>query len=241
MKPIIQFLKTLYFACGVVIITVIVSILIFLFVTFKKEKKARKTFKNWGKYLFKLTGSKLEIEGLENLDSSENYLFCPNHTSAFDIYILSGYLPYNFAWISKETYFKIPFVGAAMKKLNCIEMNRSNPKKSFAALKKAADIIKQKKLSIAIFPEGTRSLDGNLQDFKRGSLYLAVETGIKIVPVAIIGTYEILPKNKYLVKKQNVKIIFSKPIDPPNKNKDSQLETLEKIKSEIKQNLLLTK
>ncbi|HPG30682.1 MAG TPA: lysophospholipid acyltransferase family protein [bacterium] len=237
MKKIPDILRTIFFYAGIFIITVAVCIGIVLAALLKKEKTARIFFKKWGKYIVKLTGSTVSLEGLENLDFSSNYLFCPNHSSAFDIYALSGYLPFDFAWISKETYFKIPLLAEAMRNINCIEMNRTNPKKAFASLKKAADIIRDKKLSIAIFPEGTRSPDGKLQDFKRGSLYLAVETGLKIIPVTIIGAFDILPKKRLIISRQNVKIIFSKPLNPPDKNKETQRKTIDEIKNIIKNNL----
>ena len=237
MKKIQDTIRTIYYYAGIFFITVAVCSGIFIATLLKKEKAARFFFKKWGKYIFKLTGSKITLEGLDNLDLASSYLFCPNHSSAFDIYALSGYLPFDFAWISKETYFKIPLLAGAMRNINCIEMNRTNPKKAFASLKKAADIIQKKKLSIAIFPEGTRSPDGKLQDFKRGSLYLAVETGLKIVPVTIIGAFDILPKNRIIISRQNVKIIFSKPLNPPDKNKDNQKKTIDEIKNIIKTNL----
>ena len=202
-----------------------------------KSKTAVALFKFWGKLIFKATGSTIEIQGLEKLDKNECYIFCPNHSSALDIYILSGYMPFDFCWVSKDAYLKVPVLGGAMRALNFISMDRNNPKKAFDSLKKSIDIISKKKLSFIIFPEGTRSLDGNLLPFKRGSLFISVHTGVKIVPTTIIGAFKILPKKKFLITRSNVKVIFGDPIPAPSQNKNDQIQTLEKIQGVISEQL----
>ncbi len=203
----ITIIRTIFYYPFEFIFTFFICSSIIIFSFFHFDKAARAIFRFWGKVLFTATGSKLEFIGLEKLNKNECYIFCPNHSSSFDIYLISGYLPYNFCWISKDTYLKIPILGRAMRALNFIGMERKNPKKSFAGLKKSVKIVNEKKLSIVIFPEGTRSLDGKLQPFKRGSLYIAIESGLKIVPTTLIGVYDILPKKKFLVQKSKVKII----------------------------------
>ena len=233
----IRIIHTILYYIFEFISTFVISLLIMAAAAIGRDKTAISLFKMWGRLIFKATGSTVELSGLENLDKKECYIFCPNHSSAFDIYLLSGYLPFDFCWVSKDAYLKVPVLGGAMRALNFIGMDRNNPKKAFASLKKSIDLILSKKLSFIIFPEGTRSLDGNLLPFKRGSLFIAVNTGVKIVPTTIIGAFAILPKKKILINRSKVKIIFSEPLPAPSQNKEEQIKTLELLSSVISKQL----
>ncbi|MDY6852337.1 MAG: lysophospholipid acyltransferase family protein, partial [Thermodesulfobacteriota bacterium] len=146
----------------------------------------------WARILLWTSLVRVQVIGGEELDPGESYVFVANHTSAYDILVLLAYLPFQFRWLAKEELFKIPFFGWAMARVGYIPINRSNPRESARSLIKAAEKIKAG-VSVVIFPEGTRSRDGLIHEFKRGSFTLAVRSGRPLVPVSISGTHRILP------------------------------------------------
>ncbi|MFA5405395.1 MAG: lysophospholipid acyltransferase family protein, partial [Ignavibacteria bacterium] len=160
-----------------------------------------------------IAGVKLKIEGSEHINGKEKYIFVSNHLSYFDIPVITSAIPNNIRFIYKKSISYVPFFGWAVYFGGYVAVDRSNARSGFEAIKKAASIIKNKGLSFIIFPEGTRSPDGNIGNFKRGAFLLAEEAKVKIVPVTIIGSDKILPKKSYTIKSGEVKIIFEKPID----------------------------
>ncbi|HDD43334.1 MAG TPA: 1-acyl-sn-glycerol-3-phosphate acyltransferase [Candidatus Desulfofervidus auxilii] len=166
----------------------------------------------WAKTILWVSGVKVKILGLENIDFKRPYVFAANHQSQYDIFTLLAHLPIQFKWMAKKSLFYIPLVGWGMKACGYIPVERENPKAAYQAILKALEIIKQG-FSIIIFPEGTRSLDGNIRSFKSGGFVLALRAKVPIVPVSIIGTFSILPKSGRRIRPGNVTIIIDRPID----------------------------
>ena len=160
----------------------------------------------------RIGGIRVEVEGLENLQPNQSYIFAANHQSQIDIPALQGYLNADFRWLAKKELFKVPIWGAAMRKAGYIPVDRSHGRKALKSLEKAAKKIAEG-TSVIIFPEGTRSIDGHLQPFKAGGMVLAIKAGVPLVPVGIVGTHEILPKGRLLIKPGRVKISLGQPID----------------------------
>lgn len=154
----------------------------------------------------------MQTEGKELLDANENYIFISNHLSYFDIPILMYAIPNNVRFIYRENLTKIPILGWGMYLGKYIPINRDNVREAMKSLKKAAGRIREG-ISVVIFPEGTRSMDGSLGEFKRGMFVLADEAKVPLVPTAIIGSNKIMPRGKFQIKSGNVKVVFSKPMD----------------------------
>lgn len=171
------------------------------------------TSKVFSKTLLAIAGVKLDITGLEQIDKKEKYIFVSNHSSYFDIPVLISAIPNNLRFIYKKSIAYVPFFGWSVYFGGYVAVDRSNARSGFEAIKKAASIIKTKGLSFIIFPEGTRSIDGSIGNFKRGAFILASEVKEKIVPVTLIGTNKVLPKKKYTIKSGTVKVIVGKPMD----------------------------
>jgi 1-acyl-sn-glycerol-3-phosphate acyltransferase len=177
------------------------------------------TAKTFSKTMLAIAGVKLKIEGIEKINKKEKYVFVSNHSSYFDIPILISAIPNNLRFIYKKSIAYVPFFGWSVYLGGYVPVDRSNARSGFEAIKKAADKIKNKGLSFIVFPEGTRSKDGNLGNFKRGAFLLASEAKEKIVPVTIIGSDKILPKKSFKIKSGVVKVIFGNPLDyKDNKN-----------------------
>ena len=166
----------------------------------------------WARSIASATGVSVVVEGRELLESGKPYIFAANHQSQFDIFALQGFLGVDFRWRAKKELFKVPIWGPAMRRAGYIPIDRSHGREALKSLDEAAQKIAAG-TSVIIFPEGTRSKDGKLQDFKAGAMLLAIKSGVDIVPVAIAGTHAVLPKGKLLTTPGKVNIRIGKPIE----------------------------
>ena len=169
----------------------------------------------WASSICRASGVKVVVSGTEKLDPEKPYIFAANHQSQFDILVLQGYLGIDFRWLAKKELFRVPIWGPAMRGAGYIPIDRSHGRQAIKSLDEAAQKITAG-TSVIIFPEGTRSRDGKLHEFKAGAMLLAIKSGVDIVPVAILGTYEILPKGRLLVTPGKVEIRVGSPIETRN-------------------------
>jgi len=161
----------------------------------------------------RMAGVRWKLIGLEQLPMTSNYIFMSNHVSNLDPPLLIPLLPRRVTVMVKKELFKLPILGRAMRMADFVPIDRSNRDAAIGSVREAATIVR-KGLDLVVFPEGTRSPDGRLLPFKKGSFYLAMDTGVPIVPVTILGTEELLPKGSVLARPGRVSIVFHSPIDP---------------------------
>ncbi len=186
----------------------------------------------WAKCILVASGVKVTVKGLPNIDPAGSYIYMSNHLSNFDIPILMSYLPVQFRWLAKAELFRIPLFGYAMKRAGYISIDRSDRKSAIQSLNKAAKIIRNG-VSVVIFPEGTRSQDNNIQPFKKGGFFLAIDSGVHIVPIIIHGTWSIMPKKQFLVKPGNVVLEITSPIESSDYTRETRDDLMEKIRNVI--------
>lgn len=165
-----------------------------------------------GRILCWVNGITVEVRGLEKIDLTKSYIFAANHQSQFDIFTLQAYSGFDFRWMAKKELFRIPIFGWGMRLAGYIPVDRSGGKKAVKSLDEAAKRIAGG-TSVIIFPEGTRSRDGHVHPFKAGAMVLAIKSKVPLVPVAIDGTYEVLPKGKMFAKPGKVVINIGDPIE----------------------------
>jgi 1-acyl-sn-glycerol-3-phosphate acyltransferase len=165
----------------------------------------------WARSILTVSRIRVVVRGLERIRPEQPYVFMSNHQSNFDIPVVLGFLPVQFRWLAKTELFKIPIFGRAMRGAGYISIDRSDRPSAFESLRRAAEIIRGG-VSILVFPEGTRSLDGRLKPFKKGGFVLAIEAGVPIVPVAILGTHAIMPKGSLLIRPRDVNLCIGEPI-----------------------------
>jgi len=172
------------------------------------------------------------MTGAERLTPGRSYIFAANHQSQFDIFALQGYLGFDFRWMAKLELFKIPIFGPAMRMAGYIPVDRAHGRKAIKSLDEAAARIAGG-TSVLIFPEGTRSPDGRLLPFKAGAMVLAIKAGVPLVPVAIVGTHQILPKGKLLFKPGRVEIRVGEPIETRNYSLKQKQELAELLQEKV--------
>ncbi|BBO89392.1 lysophospholipid acyltransferase family protein [Desulfosarcina ovata] len=192
----------------------------------------------WANSILWVSRVKITVVGAERLDQKRSYIYMANHQSNADIPLLLGRLPVQFRWLAKAELFRIPIFGRAMRGVGYISIDRSNRKSAFESLTRAARTIRDG-TSVLIFPEGTRSPDGNLLPFKKGGFVLAVDSGVPIVPIVIRGTRDIVPKGHFMIRPTPVRMEILDPLetaDYTRKTKDALLQRVRTILTEHLEN-----
>jgi 1-acyl-sn-glycerol-3-phosphate acyltransferase len=199
------------------------------------ENQSHKVARLWAKILLLMTSVKVQIVGKDNIAEGQSHVFMVNHQSVFDIFVLLAHIPVQFRWIVKKELFKVPVFGQAMRNAGYIEIDRRNHEKALKSLDVAAQKIREGK-SVMTFPEGTRSKDGNIKPFKQGMFYLAMQSGVPIIPVTIIGTVGIMPKDSLRVNPKKVIMIIDKPIDVRDYSIENRGELIMRVQNIITKN-----
>lgn len=212
-------------------ITIGIPALIISFITKKREFlfKVGKFGLALSKPLF---GMKLKVYGMEKIDFRKPHIFMANHVSLIDAPLLFLILPIPVRIFPKKELFKIPVIGKGMERVGFIPVDRRDSSKGRMAIERGVEMIKEKGWSFLIFPEGTRSWNGNLLPFKKGGFILSIKSQTPIVPIIIKGTREMMPKGRFSIKRGVVEINFHEPISPegfPIEEKDKLLEKVRKI------------
>ena len=201
----------------------------------RSQAKALEFPSLWGRILCRTANIRVRITGEEHLDPSQTYIFVGNHSSMADIWAFQGYMPHRFAWIAKKELFAIPLFGPTMRAVGFISIDRSRGRQAVKSLNAAADRIASGS-SVLIFPEGTRSPDGHIQQFKTGAIMLAIKAGVPVVPVGFNGIHQALPKKSLLARGGEVVLRIGHPVSTSGfKAKDKRVlaETLQQKVTEL--------
>ena len=186
----------------------------------------------WGRWLCTLNGIQVDVVGLEHIQQDQAQILIANHQGFFDIFALSGFLPLQIRWMAKSSLFKIPFVGWSISASGYIPVDRSSRKKSYQAFLTTIEKLKAGN-SIVIFPEGTRSEDGTIGPFKKGSLLLSARSGAPLVPVTLLGTGNIIKKGSGTIRPGRIKIIISPPLSSQAVKEDKEENVLRSLREII--------
>ena len=187
----------------------------------------------WARIFCVLTLVKVKVVGRENIDSKTSYVFIANHQGAYDIFSIYGYLNHNFKWMMKQSLERIPLVGYACRCAGHIMVDRVNPTGIKQTIETAEKRLKNG-TSLVVFPEGTRSTDGKIGQFKRGAFILAAEFHLPMVPITIDGSYNIMPKHRTIPHWGTITLTIHKPVDVEGKgSKELMNLTYETINSAL--------
>lgn len=184
------------------------------------------------RFLFRILFIKVRSEGSEQIDPKKTYLFMCNHSSLFDIPLLEAYIPTFVRGVEALRQFKWPVYGWVIKRLGNIPIDRKNIHASIRSMKATERSLKGG-MSFVVLPEGHRTLDGHLGEFKRLPFHLAKQAGVPIIPIGISGLFLLKRKGSWLIKPQPVTIRFGKPVDPETIQALSVEELRDSIRSKI--------
>lgn len=165
----------------------------------------------WSWLILRTSSAPLTVEGLERIDPSQPAIYTANHSSALDIPALYVGLPFQFRILAKSELFRLPFLGWHLRRSGQIPIDRSDPRHTVRSLGHAAQSVKSG-MPLVVFPEGGRCSDGHIQPFLGGIFYTAIKAQVPIVPMALIGPFEALPMNSYVIRPTPFRLVIGEPI-----------------------------
>lgn len=178
----------------------------------------------WSQLIMKTIFSPVTITGLEKIDTTKTHVYAVNHASALDIPVLYANLPFQFRIVFKKELLSYPMIGGHLRRSGQVCIDQQTPARSIADIRSAVRSL-QAGMPLVIFPEGGRTPDGEIKPFLPGAFFLAIKAQVDIVPVALVGTFELLPMNTYHIKSRPLEMRVGDPI-PTAGLKSSDLEAL---------------
>jgi 1-acyl-sn-glycerol-3-phosphate acyltransferase len=174
---------------------------------------AHRCARAWSWLILKTTGVRVRVDGLERVTPGTTYVFVSNHQSNYDTPVVFASLPFQLRIIAKASLARFPVLGWHLRRGRHLFVDRQHPDRSGILARWRALV--SEGLSLIIYAEGTRSADGHVARFKAGSFMLAIEAGLPIVPLAIVGTRQVMPKGRLRTEPGDVTLVIHDPIQPP--------------------------
>jgi len=210
--PVAEWLRTIRAVLVAVVLTMVLGPILIVISIFETSGSAAYLLSRlWARLLSRSMGLTFSIHGTERIAPGVSYIVTPNHQGYVDILALVCTLPFRFRWVIKRELLKIPLFGWSLGRMGVIPLDRSNRERSMKSLIAGASKLTGG-WSVLIYPEGTRTPDGNLQPFKKGPFIMAVQTGIPILPVTCNGAYRIMPRNTILFRPGHIAVTVGEPI-----------------------------
>ena len=188
----------------------------------------------WAGWILGASGVPHEAEGVENIPLDRPEIFVSNHQSWFDVLALAVHVPKRARFVAKKELERIPIFGAAWKAAGHVSIDRQNRASAIESLDRAGRLLREDNSSVMIFPEGTRSWDGQLQPFKKGAFMLALHARVDIVPAAVVGSHEVLPKGGWRIRKRPILVRFGHPIPVAAYDDSRRDELIERARDEVR-------
>lgn len=185
-----------------------------------------------GRLILFFAGVKVHCKGIENIDKTKTQVFAINHLSYFDVPVIYSILPVQVGWLAKKDLFRLPFLGWLMRANKFIPVEEGEGRKVVESLNSAVEKVRSG-TRIVIFPEGTRSMNGELQPFKKLLFRLCVKTGVPIVPIYIKGTNEALTRGSLLIRPGNVYANIGKEIETSQYQPNKVLDLMNDFRNSI--------
>jgi len=186
----------------------------------------------WGKILLAVSFIRVRSEGVEKLDPGGSYVFVANHSSYMDIPALLSVLPQQYRFFAKSGLYRIPFLGWHLRWAGHLPVDRSNARNSLKSMSAGAQAVRERGISLLLFPEGGRSPTG-LRKFREGAAFIAIKAGVPVVPVAIVGMRELLPMNSTHIHSGRVVVRVGEPIPTSGLKSTDRAELTERLYREI--------
>jgi 1-acyl-sn-glycerol-3-phosphate acyltransferase len=183
----------------------------------------------WARWLLRVSGVRLTVTGLEKINPHESYVFVANHRSYMDTPVVLASLPMEFRFFAKKGLFQIPFLGTHLNRAGHLAVPRGDARASVKTMTLGAELIRERKISVLLFPEGGRSRTGAMREFKEGAAYIAIKGSVPVVPLGICGTRAVLPWGSARVRPGHVYLKIGDPISTTTmtlKDRQQLTETL---------------
>lgn len=229
-----RFIGSVRFVVSVVI-SIVMAILeiIMLPVDRKRGRVFHALSRFWARAILLTCGIRLRVHGLDNIDRSKNYVYVSNHASMLDIPVIVAGIPAQIRIVYKKELEVIPFFGWGLKWGSYIGIDRGRGTEAMKSLEEAIERIRHG-ASVLLYAEGTRTLDGKLQPFKRGAFNLAAKAGVPVVPLIVNGSYHLLPKHSMRVQPGTVDLVLEKPIPiARDSGKEAEMMLMEQVHAAI--------
>jgi 1-acyl-sn-glycerol-3-phosphate acyltransferase len=192
--------------------------------------------KQWAKVILLVTGTRVRIIGREKIAPGSRYVIISNHQSQFDILALVTSIRMQFRWVIKKELLRIPLFGWALYAARNVFIDRGDHEKALASIHRGVDRLPEG-VSVLVFAEGTRSPDGLLGKFKKGGFMISVEKGLPILPVAVKGSRDVLPKGSTVFTPGKIEVVVCDPVDPAGFTHDTISALIDKTHGIIDQEL----
>jgi len=186
----------------------------------------------WGQMLLAVSFIRVRAEGLEKLDPKGSYVFVANHGSFMDIPAMLTLLPQEFRFFAKKGLYRIPFLGTHLRRAGHVPVDRSNVRNSLKSMSAGARIVKERGISVLLFPEGGRSAEG-LREFKEGAAYIAIKAGVPAVPIALVGMRDLLPMGSGHIKSGRTVLRIGDPISTVGMKTGDRAELNQRLYNEV--------
>ena len=210
----------------------ITSSLVLMVLLFNKKLPLRMARGFWSPGILWAAGIKLKVYGAENIDPDKTYVFVSNHQSYLDIPALFRGLPVNIYFVGKQELKKVPFIGWYMQAVGMIFIDRNAPRKAVSSIKDAGKMVDLGK-NIIIFPEGTRSKDGALGKFKKGTFLLLANSDVPVIPISIKGTGKVWPSDSFKLTPGIVEVHIGKEIKTGAENSRELIGLMDNVKEKM--------
>jgi len=231
-------LRTLFWFIPLVTVSTVVcgTTSLLLAVFFRSGDPSHRVASFWAWSILKICRIRVLVRGEEHLEPGQTYVLASNHQSLFDTPILFAYLPVSFRILYKKSLNRIPFLGWHIYMSGHVAVERDNPTKARESLDDAAARI-QGGTSVAVFPEGTRSYDGVMRSFKKGSFRLAIKAGAPVVPMTIIDSYRVMRRGRVTVYPGTVTLVIHPPVPVAGRAEEESGKLMEEIRETIHRHL----
>ena len=194
--------------------------------------------RNWSHWILWASGVEVLVEGVENIPPDQPEIIVANHVSWLDIPAIATTVPKRTRFVAKKELERVPLFGMAMVRAGHISIDRADRASAIESLERAGAALRSDNSSVVIFPEGTRSADGQLKAFKKGAFMLALHTGVNVVPTAVVGSHEALPKHHWRLGRGPIIVRYGEPIPMAGFGPHNRDELVALVRERIEQLLV---
>jgi 1-acyl-sn-glycerol-3-phosphate acyltransferase len=233
-------LRSLLFVDPFIVASTIFHGTLSMFVSLFDDARSRRqnaVSRAWARSLVWASGAKIVVEGLDRIHKDGTYVFASNHASYMDTPVVLSRIPVQFRFMAKAGLFKIPFLGWYLGRAGHIPVPREDPRAALKTLTHAAETMRSLGIAVLIFPEGGRTADGELRPFRDGAAYIAIKGQVPLVPVALVGTRDLLPRGSKIFNPCTITMRIGDPISTEGLTTKDRAALTERVRERVSEML----